>query len=144
MTGNVTLHNAIVWDSQIPENDMHASFSLTQLLVKDIPKCYNRMPNHSLNESASNQHCLPSRRCTTQFFSDCLQIFSDNFPNKRIISRGFPQNWPAHSPIVSPMDNYFWSVVKYRVFFNFGPKNLKELRQKIINVIAKTDLVEWR
>ena len=77
MSGNVTRHNAIVWDSQIPENDMHASFSLAQLLVKDTPKCYNRMSNHSLNESASNQQWPSNKTVHHPIF---LRLLADFFP----------------------------------------------------------------
>ena len=82
MSGNVTRHNAIVWDSQIPENDMHA-FSLTQLLVKDTPKCYNRMSNHSLNESASNQQWSSNKTVHHLIFLGQLaDFFPITFPIK--------------------------------------------------------------
>ena len=71
-------------------------------------------------------------------------FISSVFPNNRVISRGFPQNWPAHSPDITPLDYYFWPTLKSRVYFNFRSTNLHELRQRIENVIGDFDQEELR
>ena len=66
------------------------------------------------------------------------------FPNNRIISRGYPHNWPSHSPDLSPLDYHLWATVKSRVYFNFMPHNLDELKDRIKQVIEDIDQDELR
>ena len=72
---------------------------------------------------------------------ECL---SAAFPDYRIISRGFEQNWPAYSPDLSPMDLFVWSTLKSRVYFNFVPQNLAEMQNKITKAIKDIDQDELK
>ena len=49
-------------------------------------------------------------------------------PENQIIARGFSQHWPARSPDLSPLDYYFWAVIKFCVYFNFRLETLAQLR----------------
>lgn len=50
----------------------------------------------------------------------------------RLISNRTPQPWPANSPDLSPLDFWLWSYLKDKVYASPRPKNLDELKQKII------------
>ena len=78
-------------------------------------------------------------------FSLAARTFlSSIFPNERIIARGYPNRWPAHSPDLTPLDYYFWGVVKDRVYHLFTPTSLLELQRKITAVIENIDQDELR
>jgi len=44
-----------------------------------------------------------------------MQHFSDTFPN-RWIDRGSTINWPPRSPDLTPLDFYFWGLMKSEVY----------------------------
>ena len=69
---------------------------------------------------------------------------SSVFPDDRIIARGYPNRWPAHSPDLTPLDYYFWSVVKDRAYHCFTPTSLNELQERITMVIEAIDPDELR
>lgn len=65
------------------------------------------------------------------------KIISDTFGTK-VISKGFPSEWPANSPDLNPLDYFFWSYLKTKVFSdNTKPKDFDELKQRITAVIAE-------
>ena len=66
------------------------------------------------------------------------------FPSDRIIGRGFSHCWPPRSPDLNPLDFYLWSVVKSRVFFNYQPQNIHDLKSRIKLVIENLDQEELR
>ena len=47
-------------------------------------------------------------------------------------AQGTMHIYPVRSPDLSALDNYFWSRLKDRVFSHPRPRNLAELRRKII------------
>jgi len=54
------------------------------------------------------------------------------FGENRVISRGFPQAWPARSSNLNPLDYWFWGTLKARVFHVDSPRTLEELKNRII------------
>lgn len=57
------------------------------------------------------------------------------FPPEKIISN---PDWPPRSPDLSTLDNFLWSHLKNKVYTNY-PKTLDDLKQNIIDEIAKID-----
>ena len=157
LSGSVCKHNCVIWASEKPKetlaHDMHApkvcvwfgfsaQYSLTPFFFESTITGENY-------KDMLEKHVVPQirrqRRLTSTVFQQdgapphfslvARNFISSIFPDKRVISRGFPQNWPAHSPDITPLDFYFWPTLKSRVYFNFHPANLQELRQRIENVI---------
>lgn len=66
------------------------------------------------------------------------QVLQESFGN-RIISRHFPNPWPARSPDLNPLDFWFWGYLKSRVF-SHSPATLQDLktaiREEISNITA--------
>ena len=70
-------------------------------------------------------------------FSSAARTFlSSVFPDERIIARRYPIRWPAHSPDLTPLDYYFWAVVKDGVYHCYTPISLLELQERITAAIA--------
>ena len=61
---------------------------------------------------------------------------------ERIIGRGFPHNWPARSPDLTPLDYYFWGALKNRVYNHGRPQNLQQLRERIEAEVEATEQAE--
>ena len=66
------------------------------------------------------------------------QVFYKNFEfNTRVIGLNYPKfakdglEWPPYSPDLNPLDFFFWSYLKDKVYKN-NPKTLCELKNAII------------
>lgn len=57
------------------------------------------------------------------------------FENRWIGRRGIIE-WPARSPDLAPLDYFVWGYVKDKVYFT-KPRDLEELKQRIINIFAE-------
>ena len=55
----------------------------------------------------------------------------EHFPDRWIGRRGFVE-WPARSPDLTPLDFFFWGVLKNQMFSD-KPKTLNDLKENIIN-----------
>lgn len=66
----------------------------------------------------------------------------EQFSDERVIARGFPNFWPARSPDLTPLDYWFWGMIKARVYHENKPKNLVELRARIEEECARVTLEE--
>lgn len=166
LAGHVVRHNSIIWGSEKPrqtcDSDMHApkvcvwfGYSARHRLQ---PFFFPATINGENYTEMLRSHVMPQLRrkriltrtvwqqdgAPPHFSLVARNFLSSIFPDDRIIARGYRQNWPAHSPDLSPLDYYFWSVVKDRVYFNFVPRNLQELQQRIIDVIAVMDQDELK
>ena len=75
---------------------------------------------------------------------DVKQFLTDSFGYQKIISRGFPKEWPAQSPDLSPLDFWLWSFLKEKVYPRGKRPNSKEdLMQRIrdaVHDLSITDL----
>ena len=54
------------------------------------------------------------------------------FGENRVISRGFPQAWPACSPDLNPFNYWFWGTLKARIFHVDRTRTLEKLKNRII------------
>ncbi|KYN15703.1 hypothetical protein ALC57_11999 [Trachymyrmex cornetzi] len=61
------------------------------------------------------------------------QYLNEVFPNRWIGRRGYIE-WPAQSPVLNPLDYFLWGYLKGKIY-NTKPRNLNDLRQRIINII---------
>jgi hypothetical protein len=71
------------------------------------------------------------------------QFLAQKFPEERVIGRGYGQRWPPRSPDLTPLDYWLWGVLKARVYHNYKPTSLDELKEKIqmeIKRITKQEL----
>ena len=66
----------------------------------------------------------------------------EQFSDERVIASGFPNFWPARSPDLTPLDYWFWGMIKARVYHENKPKNLVELRARIEEECARVTLEE--
>ena len=66
----------------------------------------------------------------------------ETFTEDRIIARGIGRRWPARSPDLSPLDYWFWGMIKARVYHFYKPSNLLDLQQRIQSEIEKITLNE--
>ena len=79
-----------------------------------------------------------ARWCPPHLCKTVKKIISDTFGAK-VISKGFPSEWPANSPDLNPLDYLIWSHLKTKIFSdNVKPKDFEELKRRITAVIAKT------
>ncbi|KER24374.1 hypothetical protein T265_07932 [Opisthorchis viverrini] len=61
----------------------------------------------------------------------------DRFSDERVIACGFSNLWPARSPDLTPLDCWFWGMIKAHVHHEKKPKNLLELRAIIEEECAR-------
>lgn len=70
--------------------------------------------------------------CTTLAKDFLLEKF-----NGRVISRGTPINWPAHSPDLNPLDFHFWGEAQNHVYRE-QPESIESLIQCVKTFAATT------
>lgn len=166
MAGHVNRHNAIVWGSEKPRKVIEADIHAPKVCVWFGYSARYRLtpfffPSTVTGENYTEmlrEHVIPQIRRKRRLNSTVFQqdgapphfstvarsFLSSVFPNDRIIARGFPNRWPPHSPDLTPLDYYFWGVVKDRVYYCFRPTSINELRERIITVIENIDPDELR
>ena len=64
------------------------------------------------------------------FSRTVTEFLKQHFPD-RVIGRGFEISWPPRSPDLTPLDYWFWSLIKSRVYHNHKPSNIEDLRSRI-------------
>ena len=60
-------------------------------------------------------------------------FLASKFQEDKVIGRGYGTPWPSRSPDLSPLDFYFWGTLKARVFHQFRPSNLNELKDRVMS-----------
>ncbi|KER21342.1 hypothetical protein T265_10314 [Opisthorchis viverrini] len=61
------------------------------------------------------------------YSNQVITYLQEQFSGERVIARRFPNIWPAMSPDLTPLDYWFWGMIKARVYHENKPKNLAEL-----------------
>ena len=164
LSGHVHRHNCIIWGSERPMETYPVMQHSPKILVWfGFSKTYRLTPyffedtmNGDDYKTMLENHVFPQlrrlrktnqvvfqhdgapphfARVTTDFLKSIL-------PENRIIAREFPRRWPPRSPDISPLDYYFWGVVKSRVYFNYRPHTMDDLRNRITEVIRDVDQEE--
>lgn len=166
LSGTVTRHNSIIWGSQRPEQTVQTNMHAPKVCVWFGYSARYRLTPYFFRATVTGDnytemlrsHVIPeimrkNQLETTTFqqdgapphFSRATRAFLTSvFPEKRIIARGFKQNWPAYSPDLTPLDYYFWGTVKDRVYNCFHPASIEELKHRIRAVINDIDEGELR
>ena len=166
LTGHVFRHSSIIWGTERPRTAFSIDMHCPKVCVwfgfsahcKLTPFFFPGTVTGENYAEMLQTHVFPQLRTKNELNSVVFQqdgapphyarvvraLISSVFPDERVISRGYPQNWPAHSPDLSPLDFYFWGTIKSRVYFNFTPTTLDELRERISSVIDQVDQEELR
>ncbi|KAG5454364.1 hypothetical protein CSKR_113910 [Clonorchis sinensis] len=97
------------------------------------------MASSSITQHASYYETPPS---SPDYSNQVRTYLREQFSDERVIARGFPNFWPARSPDFTPLDYWFWGMVKTRVYDENKPKNLVELRARIGEECARVTLEE--
>lgn len=63
------------------------------------------------------------------------QLLDTTFPEKWIGRRGHIE-WPARSPDLSPLDYFFWGVLKDKVY-STKPENIDQLKERILEEASR-------
>ena len=89
---------------------------------------------------------LQERNCveTTVFMQDGalphigrqVRLLHENFTDERIISRSFPNHWPARSPHLNPCDFWLWGYLKDCVYQGHV-RSLVDLKTSIQQHVAQ-------
>ena len=66
-------------------------------------------------------------------------LLKKNLSEDRIIARGVGTVWPPRSPDLTPLDYWFWGMVKARVYHSFKRSSLEDLQQRISMVISEIE-----
>ena len=88
--------------------------------------------NYYFQQDGATPHCA----------NKCLDFLEEKFPG-RVISRRAVTQWPAHSPDLSPLDYWFWSVMQSAVY-KMKPKDLQELQNVVNSAASQIDEEEIR
>ena len=72
------------------------------------------------------------------------RIFLLRSSRDRVISRGTPIIWPAHSPDLNPLDFHFWRVAQQQVYQEH-PETIESLIDCVKSFAARYDssVIEW-
>lgn len=161
ISGQVYRHNSIIWGTERPkityEIDRHspkicvwfaysAKFRLTPFFFPDTVTGENyaaMLKKHVIPELRKrrllDKAIFQQDGAPPHFSKVARETISSVFPDHKVIARGYPQNWPAYSPDLSPLDYYLWCTVKSRVYHNWCGKSLEELKDRIQSVLSDTD-----
>ena len=85
--------------------------------------------------STTTRHnlCVDARRCSTTLHTDLLAKF-----HGRVVNRGTPIPWPAHSPDLNPLDFHFWAAAQEMVYKK-KPQSIELLVQCIKQFASSYD-----
>lgn len=100
-----------------------------QLLREEIVPAINNL-TADINLTWFQQDGAPPH-----FTREVREFLDVTFPNRWIGRRG-PIEWPSRSPDLSPLDFFYWGLLKNNVYRNKS-NNLEELRVKIVNESAR-------
>ncbi|KER31346.1 hypothetical protein T265_12999, partial [Opisthorchis viverrini] len=117
------------------------SFSLMLRFPATVTSiCCRRML--SRNSSRTRSHRPPFNKMALHYSDQVRTYLQEQFSDERVIARGFSNFWPARSPDLTPLDFWFWGMIKARLYHENKPKNLVELSARIKEECARVTLEE--
>lgn len=153
LDGVVNRHNCVIWSYENPRAVMSRSLHPEKICVwMGFSSEYHLQPyffDSSIDQTQYSDmlrdHLIPQleekQKMTSVIFQHdgapphyaltVRNFLKSKFEESRVIGRGFGIPWPPRSPDLSPVDFYFWGTLKARVYHQFRPRNLDELRQRI-------------
>lgn len=152
LDGSVNKHNAIIWGTERPPAHRHPLHSphvtVWMAFTSEFKLKPFFFPATVTSESYKfmlESHMIPQLRRLRQLHHVTFQhdgapphfgrivtevlkkTFGDN-----VIGRGFPNLWPPRSPDLTPLDYYFWGMLKTQVYSRGRPQNLETLKEWIV------------
>lgn len=94
---------------------------LSEILLPDILQRYETTEGLWFQQDGAPAHTAHS-----------TQTLLHGWFEDRIVSRGFPNEWPPRSPDLTPCDYYLWSAVSELVYAEGGFRDEEELRDALI------------
>ncbi|GAA49073.1 transposable element Tc3 transposase [Clonorchis sinensis] len=161
--GIINKHNCVIWSREAPHEYLTHNLYSPHLCVwmGFSSKCLLRPFFFDATVSGDSYlhmlrtHVIPQlkqhKRSSTVFqqdgapphYSNQVRAYlREQFFDERVIARGFPNFWPARSPDLTPLDYWYWGMIKTRVYHEHKPKNLVELRARIEEECARVPLNE--
>lgn len=166
MDGTVNRHNCVIWAYQNPKVNLTTKLHSEKVCVwmaftaeyQLRPYFFESTVNQHNYTNMLREHVIPQlqnkEKMTTAIFQhdgapphyslNARQFLASQFPEERVIGRGYGHPWPPRSPDLSPLDYYLWGTLKARVFHQFRPRNLDELKQRIAEETEKLTAEEMR
>lgn len=157
LDGRVNTHNCVIWAFEKPSQSLARHLHSPKICVwmgltatfKLKPFFFPATVNADNYLDLLRDHVMPQlrrkRKMSTVVFQQdgapphygtaVRNFLKENFPETRIIARGVGTPWPPRSPDLSPMDYWFWGMVKARVYHAHRPTSLDELQQLITDTI---------
>jgi hypothetical protein len=164
LDGHVNRHSCIIWGSEKPTFPLTESLHSPKVCVwmgftakfKLRPFFFESTVTGTNYLEMLEHHVIPQLKhkrvmrsvvfqhdgAPPHFAKGVREYLTEKFTEGRVIGRGFPQHWPARSPDLSPLDYWFWSMVKNRTYHNNSPESLEVLKQRIVEEIEKITIDE--
>ena len=157
LDGTVNTHNCVIWAFEKPTQTLQRHLHSPKICVwmaltanyKLKPFFFPNTVNSENYLALLRDHAIPQLRRKRKMRNVIFQqdgapphyavtvrnFLKENFPEDRIIARGVGTCWPPRSPDLTPMDYWFWGMVKARVYHAHKPSTLDELQQRITDTI---------
>lgn len=95
-----------------------------------FPLIHQCGPHHGVfQQNGATPHTAQSTRV----------LLTNFFGSENVISRGFPFQWPARSPDLTPCDFWLWGFLKTQVYSQGNFSSIEELKTKIIATCEQID-----
>lgn len=164
LDGLVNRHNCVIWAYENPRCNLPKNLHSPKLCVwmaissnfKLQPHFFESTVDQENYTSMLRDHLIPElqkRRkmksvvfqhdgAPPHFSKKARDFLSTKFPENRVIGRGYGHPWPPRSPDLSPLDYYLWGTLKARVYHQFVPRNINELKEKIFEEVQNLETDE--
>lgn len=164
LDGQVNTHNCVIWGFEKPQatisKQLHSpkvcvwmGFS-AEFLLK--PHFFDATINAENYLSLLRDQVFPEMRRRRKLRQAIFQqdgapphwaivvrnFLAANLPGDRIIARGIGQAWPPRSPDLSPLDYWFWGMLKARIYHSYKPTTIDALKQRIEFEISRITVAE--
>jgi inhibitor of nuclear factor kappa-B kinase subunit alpha len=158
LDGSLTHSNCVIWSKEDPcvsvTKSLHpqrvtvwcgfsAKFILPPAFLEKeetitAQRYLNILQNHMLPKLPRRQNVIFMQDGAAPHVANVVKGFLREKFGDNVISRHFPNPWPARSPDLNPCDFFLWGHLKYRVFLH-NPKSLSELKTAIEHEINHID-----
>ena len=164
LDGCVNKHNCIIWGLEKPQRTLprHLHSPKVCVWMESSSTCKLQPFFFPATVTGENylelirDHVIPQLRqqrklgvitfqhdgAPPHYSTHVRDFLRETFSEDRIIARGIGHRWPARSPDLSPLDYWFWGMIKARVYHFYKPSNLVDLQQCIRSEIEKISLDE--
>lgn len=164
LDGLVNRHNCVIWSYENPKAVIPRKLHPEKICVwmgfssdyKLEPYFFQSTVDQQQYSDMIRDHLIPYLQANQKMDSVIFQhdgapphfsrtvrsLLASNFDEDHIIGRGYGIPWPPRSPDLTPVDFYFWGMLKARVYHQFRPSSLQELQQRISTEIQNVTINE--